>query len=99
MNKQEFKKAFIICLICIIAILFIVLANYLTATYKREAVVEYNNGEEIVLTDVRGHMWGWTVETKEDTELKKGDKVILTFNINQTDTVVEDDILIKIEKK
>lgn len=97
MDKQT-KKACSVCVLCLIAILIIVLLNSMN-TYKREAYVENNNGEEIVFTDIRGHMWGWTVETKEDTELKKGDKVILTFDINQTDTVVEDDILVKIEKK
>lgn len=98
MDKQT-RKTFIICVCCAIAILVVVLLNYFTATYKREAYVEYNNGEEIVFTDVRGHIWGWTVEAEEDTKLKENDKVILTFNINQTETVVEDDILIKIEKK
>ena len=99
-NKRETKRnltfAFGITVIFILVMFFI---GQLTKSYSREAYVEYNNGEEIVFTDVHGHMWGWTIETKEEYLLAKGDKVILTFNNNGTDEVIEDDILTKIKKK
>lgn len=71
---------------------------YSTKNYSREAFVENNNGEEIIFTDVRGHMWGWIIETTEEYNLQKGDKVILFFDNNNTDEIVEDDILLKIKK-
>ena len=66
--------------------------------YSREAYVESNNGEELVLTDIRGHRWGWTIETLEEFQLKENDIVKLKFDNNGTDEIVEDDILIKIKK-
>lgn len=66
--------------------------------YTREAYVESNNGEELILTDVRGHRWGWTVETLEEFQLKENDIVKLKFDNNGTDEIVEDDILIKIKR-
>lgn len=101
MIKKENAKRNMILLISTITIFILVMffVGQLTKNYSREAYVEYNNGEEIVFTDVRGHMWGWTIETKEEYSLAKGDKVILTFNNNGTDEVIEDDILTKIKKK
>lgn len=66
--------------------------------YTREAYVESNNGEELILTDIRGHMWGWSIETLEEFRLKENDIVKLKFDNNGTDEIVEDDILIKIKK-
>ena len=90
---------YIIIAMSIIIIIYLILASTVLKHYSREAYVENNNGVEIVFTDVRGHMWGWIAETIEETKLKEGEKVILTFDDNGTENFVEDDILIQVIKK
>lgn len=89
----------IIIAMSIIIIIYLILASTALRHYSREAYVENNNGVEIVFTDIYGHMWGWIAETIEETKLEEGEKVILTFDDNGTENFIEDDILIKIEKK
>lgn len=91
------KNSKVLITIMLLLILFTVFF-YSTRNYSREAFVENNNGEEIVFTDIRGHMWGWTIETVEEYNLQKGDKVILFFNNNYTDELITDDVLLKIKK-
>lgn len=79
-------------------IFFIIFFVNINNHYTREAYVESNNGEELILTDIRGHRWGWTIETLEEFQLKENDIVKLKFDNNGTDEIVEDDILIKIKK-
>lgn len=90
------KKIF--ALIVLVLGLFTIIMVYCNRHYTREAFVESNNGEELVFTDIRGHMWGWTIETIEEFKLKEGDIVKLKFDTNGTDEIIEDDILIKIKK-
>lgn len=101
MREERFTKKDIIAFMEMIIIFLCIMGivGQITRYYSREAYVEYNNGEELVFTDIRGHMWGWTIENKEDFSLAKGDKVILKFDTNGTEEKVEDDILIQIIKK
>lgn len=96
-NSTEIR--YIIITMSIIIITYLILASTVLRHYSREAYVENNNGIEIVFTDVYGNMWGWIIETIEETKLEEGEKVILTFDDNGTENFIEDDILIKIEKK
>lgn len=101
MRKERFTKKDIIAFMGMIVIFLCIMGivGQVTRYYSRGAYVEYNNGEELVFTDIRGHMWGWTIEDKEDFSLAKGDKVILKFDTNGTEENVEDDILIQITKE
>ena len=82
-----------------IALLLISIILSFSSTYTREGYVENNNGVEILFCDSSGNLWAWEIETmKEFNEYKKGDKVILTFDINKTEDIVTDDILIKFRK-
>lgn len=70
--------------------------------YSREAYIETNTQEKITFNDTWGHKWEWTIEEEIEEEIKtlsKGDKVILTFDINGTYDFIDDDILKKVEKK
>lgn len=44
------------------------------------------------IEDARGHLWGY------DTDLKTGSDVIITFDNNNTDTVVYDDKVIAVKQ-
>lgn len=94
-NKALIILTLALALYIIFLIIFFVNINN---HYTREAYVESNNGEELILTDIRGHRWGWTIETLEEFQLKENDIVKLKFDNNGTDEIVEDDILIKIKR-
>lgn len=98
MNKG--KKRIVAC-ICILAIIIssMLLLDHFVKRYSREASVAFNNGEQLVFEDIKGNLWGWTIESLDDFLLSEGDKVILIFNDNGTEDNITDDILIKIKKK
>lgn len=98
-KQRQNKTALFLIAICAGLIIVLLIFNNLLSTYSREAYVENNNGEELIFSDFYGHLWGWGIETKEEYNLTKWDKVILTFNNNGTDEDVTDDIIIKVEKK
>jgi hypothetical protein len=44
------------------------------------------------IEDARGHLWGY------DTDLKAGSDVIITFDNNNTDTIIYDDKVIDVKQ-
>lgn len=98
------KKITILFIIGLLVVFFLVgfFAEKITQHYSREAYVELNDGEKIVFTDTWGHKWTWTAQNindKNNLSLTKGEKVILTFDINKTYDDVNDDILVQITKE
>lgn len=93
MKMNKISRMLIVVLLVVLVAIFL----YGSGKYSREAYVENNNGEEIIFTDVRGHRWGWFIETIEEHSLKPGNKVILFFDTNGTDEIIEDDILKKVK--
>lgn len=96
------KKEIIISIICFTVgfVISFLLINT-GKQYSREAYVKVTTEEKVVLDDTWGHEWTWVIEEKEKEEikaLKKGEKVILTFDTKGTYDFVDDDVLIKIKK-
>ena len=93
------KKSIIIILFTIISFTAIFVINNTGKHYSRETYVQFNNGEKIIFNDTWDNNWSWIISNKEESLLSIGEKVTLTFDTNKTYDFVDDDILIKIEKK
>lgn len=98
MNKG--KERFVIC-VCVLAIFIssMFLLDHFVKRYSREGFVAFNNGEQLVLEDSRGNLYGWTIKNLDEFLLSKRDKVILIFDDKGTDDNAKDDVLIKVKKK
>lgn len=95
------KKALFFCRIviyCIGIVLALIIFSNLFTTYKKTVYVKSNNNNIITFIDLWGNSWKWEATTKEETELKKWEKVTLTLDSNGTDEDTSDDIIKKIEK-
>lgn len=66
--------------------------------YSREATVASIKGDVIVFEDWRGHCWKWEKEEKEK-EYYKNEKIVLVFYDNHTREKIEDDIILRVERK
>ena len=96
------KKLAILFIIGILAVLLLggFFVEKTTRYYSREAYVELNDGEKIAFADTWGHKWTWAInDNKNNLSLTKGEKVVLTFDINKTYDDVNDDVLIKITRE
>lgn len=81
----------------IITVLAIVLLKFfISSNYTREAYLESDKDNILTFVDAYGHIWQWEKEGNED--FQTFEKVRLKFYNNNTDEIVEDDILVKIEK-
>ena len=58
------------------------------STYTMHGVVV----NKTTIQDARGHLWGY------DTDLKTGTDVIITFDNNNTDTIIYDDKVIDVKQ-
>ena len=58
------------------------------STYTMHGVVV----NKTTIQDARGHLWGY------DTDLKTGTDVIITFDNNNTDTIIYDDKVINVKQ-
>ena len=69
------------------------IAGGMETHYKMEGVVKEVSEKTTLLQDKSGNEW-----VVEDCSFKKGDKVIITFFTNYTDSNREDDEIVNVEK-
>ena len=79
---------FVVCLIVPAGI-----AGTLESYYSNTAIVKEIRGEEIILEDTTGNLWGFDADG-----YNVGDKVEVTFDSKHTDNKREDDEIVKVKK-
>lgn len=94
-KRKSFLKGLAFGIIITLLIL-VLLKVVISSNYSREAYLDNEEGNVLTFIDAYGHLWQWEKEGNED--FHTFEKVKLTFFNNHTDDIIEDDILIKIEK-